>query len=243
MQLVQHLLTLEYPGRGLILGMLGERCVGIYFVTVRSAASKAKKYVLSDDQASISVQTTNARVMARGKLDLLQYTALRMGEKGFVIGNGRQVDAVGLDQSSTAAERLTIDLGGWLYEDDTYRTPRITGCVMENEEGITGALHIIRSNEIGTALRTAFPVGFASGHGQLITTYRGENVRPTPSFQGSPIEVEFSESSLEALTQSVYDALAPKKGKEDLRLCVMGVAFEPTTKAYETQILHAPTEV
>lgn len=243
MQLVQHLLTLEYPGRGLILGMLGERCVGIYFVTVRSAASKAKKYVLSDDQTSITVQTTNARVMARGKLDLLQYTAVRMGKKGFVIGNGRQVDAVGLDQEGTAEQRLAIDLGGWLYEDDTYRTPRITGCVMNSEKGITGALHIIRSNEIGTALRNTFPVVFAPGKGQLITTYRGENVRPTPSFQGSPIDVEFSESSLEALTQSVYGALAPKEGKDDLRVCVMSVAFEPTTQTYETQILHAPTQV
>lgn len=242
MQLAQYLSTLEYPGRGLILGSFGDRVVGVYFVTVRSASSKAKKYVLSGDQKSIAVQTTNLKIMARGKLDLLQYTAVRMDEKGFVIGNGRQVDAVELTLEGTAEARLTTDLNGWSYEDDAYYTPRITGLITRNEGVASAALHIIRSNGIGTAIRDVYPVVLEAGQGHLITTYRGENVRPTPSFQGGPVEVVFAEQSLEAFTQSVYDALAPKEGKDDLRLCTIGVAFHPESKIYETHILNAPSE-
>ncbi len=240
MNLTQQLSTLEYPGRGIVLGMMGDRYVGVYFVTVRSASSKAKKYVLSGDQKSISVQTTNLKVMARGKLDLLQYTAIRVGEQGFVVGNGRQVDAVELAQEGAAQDRLTTDLNGWSYEDDAYHTARITGLLTMSGGAASGALHIIRSNEIGTAGRNVYEVPFVAGQGHLITTYRGENTRPTPTFQGGPVQVEFSEASLEALVQSVYDVLAPKEGKEDLRLSVMGIAYDPATKTHETHILNIP---
>ncbi len=240
MQLTDHLSSLDYPGRGIVLGKMGEQIVGVYFVTVRSASSKAKKYVLNADRTAISVQTTNLKVMARGKLDLLQYTSLRIGQQGFVIGNGRQVDAVDLVSEGAAQDRLTLDLGGWSYEDDAYRTPRITGLFTLNNGTPSAALHIIRSNEIGTAGRAVFTCPLASGQGSLITTYRGENVRPTPSFQGSPVEVEFTETNLAAFVQSVYDALAPKEGKEDLRLSVMGIVFDPATRAGETVILNSP---
>lgn len=238
MELIQHLLTLEYPGRGLVLGMMGERPVGVYFVTARSAASKAKNYTLSADQKSISVQTTNLKIMARGKLDLLQYTSVRMGDQGFAIGNGRQVDSVELGKEGKAEERLTQDLGGWSYEDDAYHTPRITGFISSVGDSLSAALHIIRSNEIGTALRQGFEVTLAPQKASLITTYRGENVRPTPAFQGGPLSVELEHNSLPALVQAVYDALAPKEAKEDLRVSVMGVSFDPGVKAYETSILN-----
>lgn len=240
MKLTQQLSLMEYPGRGIVLGMMGDRSVGVYFVTVRSAPSRAKKYVLSGDLKTISVQTTNLKIMARGKLDLLQYTSVRVGDQGFVIGNGRQVDAVELALEGVAQDRLTTDLNGWSYEDDAYHTPRITGLFTLSGGAASGALHIIRSNEIGTAGRNVYDVPLIAGQGQLITTYRGENTRPTPAFQGAPIQVEFTESSLESLVQSVYGALAPKEGKEDLRLSVMGVAYDPTTKTHETHILNVP---
>ncbi len=243
MKLTQHLSTLEYPGRGIVLGMLGNRLVGMYFVTARSAASKAKKYVLAADEKSISVQTTNLKVMARGKLDLLQYTSVRISEQGFVVGNGRQVDSVEIAEEGSATQRLTTDLNGWSYEDDAYHTPRITGFLTLSGAKPSAALHIIRSNEIGTVVRTVFEVPLAAGTGHFITTYRGENVRPTPAFQGEPVVVEFTETELSALVQSVYDALAPKEGKEDLRLSVMGVAFDPATRASETHIVNIPEVV
>jgi len=240
MELTQHLSTLEYPGRGIVLGMLGECPVGLYFVTARSAASKAKKYVLAADEKSISVQTTNLKVMARGKLDLLQYTSVRISEQGFVVGNGRQVDSVEIAEEGNAVQRLTTDLNGWSYEDDAYHTPRITGFFTLSGKEPSAALHIIRSNEIGTAGRSIFEVPLASGTGRLLTTYRGENVRPTPAFQGEPIAVEFAEGELSALVQSVYDALAPKDKKEELRLSVMGVVFDPATRVSETHIINIP---
>lgn len=238
MELIQHLSTLEYPGRGLVLGLMGERPIGVYFVTARSAASKAKTYTLSADQKSISVQTTNLKIMARGKLDLLQYTSVRMGDESFVLGNGRQVDAVELGKDSRAEERLTQDLGGWSYEDDAYHTPRITGLISSVGGSLSAALHIIRSNEIGTALRQGYEVILTPQSASLITTYRGENVRPTPAFQGGPVSVELQHDSLTTLVQAVYDALAPQDKKEDLRVSVMGVAFDPGTKTYETSILN-----
>ncbi len=240
MELTQHLSTLEYPGRGIVLGLLGSRPVGIYFVTARSAASKAKKYVLAADGKSISVQTTNLKVMARGKLDLLQYTSVRIGEQGFVVGNGRQVDSVEISEEGNAIQRLTTDLNGWSYEDDAYHTPRITGFLTLSGTESSAALHIIRSNEIGTVVRNVFEVPLTAGMGHLITTYRGENVRPTPAFQGEPVAVEFAEGELSALVQSVYGALGPDEGKEDLRLSVMGVAFDPATRASEAYIINIP---
>lgn len=238
MQLIQHLSTLDYPGRGLVLGLMGERPLGVYFVTARSAASKAKTYTLSADQKSISVQTTNLKIMARGKLDLLQYTSVRLGNEAFVLGNGRQVDAVELGKEGSAEERLTQDLAGWSYEDDAYHTPRITGLISSAGGSLSAALHIIRSNEIGTALSQGFEVMLAPQKASLITTYRGENVRPTPAFQGEPVSVELEQGSLPALVQAVYEALAPKDNKEDLRVSVVGIALQVETWAFETHILN-----
>lgn len=239
MKLTDYLRSVEYPGRGVLIGLQGDKVVLGYFVTARSGSSKAKKYVLSDDQKTISVQTTNLKLMARGKLDLLHYTSARFSDQTAVIGNGRQTEAVELAGESAANERLATALGGWSYEDDAYRTPRITGCWTRSNGVSSAALHIIRSNEIGTVLRSTFEVPLIAGQVQLITTYRGENVRPTPAFQGAPIVLDLEDGTVQGFTKTIYEALAPQPGKDDLRVAVMGVMINQVTGEREIEIINA----
>ncbi len=240
MKLTDYLRSVEYPGRGVLIGLQGDKVVLGYFVTARSGSSKAKKYILSEDKKTISVQTTNLKLMARGKLDLLQYTSARLSDRTIVIGNGRQTEAVELEGESAAAERLTTALAGWSYEDDAYRTPRITGCWAKVGDVSSAALHIIRSNEIGTVLRSTFEVPLMSGQVQLITTYRGENVRPTPAFQGAPIVLDLEEgSTVQTFTQTLWEALAPQVGKDDLRVAATGVMVDQVSGMPEIEIINA----
>ncbi len=74
-----------------------------------------------------------------------------------------------------------------------------------------------------------------SGEGRLIATYTGENKNPLPSFEGRPKDVSFSWKTPQEAVDEVYDALAPKDGKPDLRVSVASM-FVRKDRNIETAI-------
>ncbi len=226
MNIKELLQDLFYPGRFLIIGQIKEEYVALYGVTGRNISSKAKRYVESADKTYITVEATDLSIMSQGNLDLLQYNPVYFFDNGMVIGNGRQTDKVQKLDGTSAADELKTSLQAESYEDDKYQTPRITGCIMKNESGVTGALNIIRSDENGDPQRDIFSLSFEPQQAQFISTYNGPNIRPTPSFVGSPRSIDIQASDLLSLVQEVYDALSPQENEEDLRVAVVGIAFD-----------------
>lgn len=239
MNIKELLQDFAYPGRFLIIGQMKDEYVALYGITGRNSSSKAKRYVENQDRTYITVEATDLSIMSQGNLDLLQYNPVYFFENGLVIGNGRQTDRVKKLDSSSAADELETSLQAESYEDDKYKTPRITGCMMKNEAVITAALHIIRSDENGESQRDTFPLTFASQQAQFISTYNGPNIRPTPSFVGSPRTIDIEASDLSSLVHEVYEALSPQKNEEDLRVAVVGIAFDKNLENKNISILNS----
>ncbi|WP_165554087.1 IMP cyclohydrolase [Kribbella capetownensis] len=111
--------SVEYPGRGLVLGRDREGVAfAAYWLTGRTAASQGRKLVLSDD--SVVVQD----VSGASTDDLRHYTAAVRGDGWVVVGNGTQVSELAV--ARTAGRDLQLALRDHAYEPDPpIRTPRI----------------------------------------------------------------------------------------------------------------------
>lgn len=239
MNVVELLETKEYPGRFLIIGKIESGFVALYGVTARSAASRAKRYVFLEDKNLVTVQATDPELMAQGDLSLLQYNPVYFFENGIVIGNGRQTDEIKNLSGKTASQILLESLKDQSFEVDKYNTPRITGCVVNVDGKISAALHIIRADEHNNSVRDVYDVSLELGKGKFISTYNGPNIRPTPSFAGPAVDIEIPADSLEELVKTVYDALAPKSGEEDVRVSVIGLELTQDLSQKKVYILNS----
>lgn len=228
-----------YPGRFLVLGRVADRCIAVYGVTARSVASRAKRYILSLDRKTIHVEPTDRKVMAQGDLTLLDYTAVHFFKNGIVIGNGRQTDCIEQLNFENAKEQLIRDLRNEQYEADKYCTPRITGCFLNNDGKISAALHIIRSNSSGDSVRDCYELDLLQKNAYFISTYEGPNIRPTPSFVGSPIQVHIVGENIEQIAKNIYYAFAPQADAEDVRVSVVAIELENRGKDSQIHIVNA----
>lgn len=103
-------------------------------------------------------------------------------------------------------------------EPDKYLTPRITGVV--SDDGAT--LYMTRSVE-GVVEHKRWPLELGHGVGYFISTYTGEDVRPTMSFAGEPVKLEMNFVTAKEAAKAVFDALEPPEGGIDYRVGVVGV--------------------
>lgn len=213
MELTKYLKTLQYPGRFIVIGKSGGALFGVYSAMGRSAASLARIYKV-DEKGDIVAVASDGTVSNEGDPELLEYRSLKWFDDGFVIANGRQIELV-KNPGFLQNELMTAE-----PEPDKYLTPRITGIV----SGTEAALCIARSVN-GVVERKLWPLGMADGKGYFISTYTGADVRPTPSFAGDPVEVEFNFDSPDTLAHAVFDALAPAPPQDDYRVGVFGVKY------------------
>src|SRR3989344_968569 len=95
---LEALAGMEYPGRFLVLGkgLSGEQHIVVYGMTSRNPKNRLRKLVLKEAGTKISVKATDKKELADTGTDLklLLYTAIFMGDKGIVVGNGEQTDSV-----------------------------------------------------------------------------------------------------------------------------------------------------
>jgi IMP cyclohydrolase len=221
---------LTYPGRLIIVGReaSGTFNVVIYAVTGRSPSSQARQLVL--EKNAIWTKPTDPDVLKKGNPELLVYPALILG-RGFAVSNGRQTADIDAGSSRNPVEVLSLALQNWSYEPDApIFTPRISGCILASNRA---ALNVIRRAEDGSSLRSFFELPLASGKGQMISTYAGENTDPLPSFRGEPLDLELTETSAPAMAEAAYAALAPREGEKDFRVavaCVFGRASDMTER-------------
>lgn len=225
---------LVYPGRFVIVGQRGDQPFLIYGVTGRNPASKAKRYVYMPESREVVVEPTDMDVINQGDPDLLLYTAVRILDNAVVIGNGKQTSDVAINSATDAALVLEQSLDHWLPEPDKYFTPRITGLIIRDGNYFSAALNIIRQ-EGSRVSNDTFPLSLSPSLAYFISTYAGPNVRPTPSFGGSPIEIPVDWDSLDDL----YARFNPAQGEEDLRVSLVEVRGIGGDGESEVRIINA----
>jgi IMP cyclohydrolase len=213
-QLHQVLAGNRYPGRGVLWARtLDGAFRGGYFLTGRSAASKARALRRGDGELIVTPNTESEHDPLR------HYVAARERGGWLVFGNGEQVAVVAdrLEEGGTPAQALD----GLEYEPDPpIFTPRITvaadlhsgrvawfGAARRSRGGRTAAdvlMLAVRDLEVGDAV--------------VMTTYRsdGQDVATGEPF----IETRTEAADQEELLEEVWGALAP-----ELRVAV--AVFEP----------------
>lgn len=209
----------------MVLGMDGGSAVALYGATGRSPASLKRRFVEQGD--GIYMTAIDATVTLEGVPELLEYPAVRFFDNGIIISNGNHIEGIeSLDASQDALENLDHALKDTTYEPDEYKTPRITGCFVENG-GVSAALHIARVGAPDVE-RAYFDIKLSEGVGSFISTYVGADVRPTPSFSGTPLPFpELTFGSAEKAAEALYAMLAPREGRSDYRIGVVAVYWKP----------------
>jgi IMP cyclohydrolase len=218
-----------YPGRFIILGKDAGSAVTLYGATGRSPSSLRRRFVEQGD--GVYMTAVDATVTLEGVPELLEYPAVRVFDNGIVASNGNHIEHIeSLEGSKGALDILSGVLGDVTYEPDEYKTPRITGCVIEGKNGLDAALHIARSS-FPDVERDYFRVPLTDGMGSYIATYAGEDIRPTPSFAGGPLSFPLGFGSAQDAAKSLYDALAPSASRGDYRIGVLAAYKKPGVEA------------
>jgi IMP cyclohydrolase len=211
--------AMVYPGRFIILGRdeIGEQGIVVYGIMGRSLSSQARKLELVGDR--IVTKPTDQDVLKKGNPELLIYPAI-IFSRGIAVSNGNQTTNIDEQLRKTAEPKgiLNRALRNWDFEPDPpIFTPRIGGYLLSSFEA---ALGIVRRGEDGSSQRTVFDFVLSPGQGQMICTYAGKNGMPLRPFNSSPLELTVVQRTAKDLAESVYQALEPKNGKQDLRVSV-----------------------
>lgn len=201
----KELNSLEYHGRGIILGKSpdGKNAVIAYFIMGRSENSRNR--VFETDGSGIRTRAFDEAKCSDPSLII--YAPVRVLQNDTIVTNGDQTDTIydGLKEGKSFAESLKKRT----FEPDAPNyTPRISGLVHTEKDYMRYEMSILKSNNGNpdSPLRYHFeypqPV---AGEGRFIHTYQGDG-SPLPSFEGEPKLVGI-EGSIDIFTQLVWESL------------------------------------
>ena len=227
-------INMTYPGRLIIIGKdpTDQYVVVGYAITGRSASSQARKIEYSQGQAL--VKPMDRQKIKKGNIELLIYPALKI-DKGIAVSNGKHTDDIfkNMKNSSQPSEILTYALKKWDYEPDppSY-TPRISGCVLSPDKAV---LSVIKRAENGKSIRNFFEFPLIPGKAKLISTYKGENRDPLPSYDGEPMNISIPTKNADETAQYFNHSLKPNQNQPDFRVALICV-FSQAPKFHKNYI-------
>ncbi|MCR4780041.1 MAG: IMP cyclohydrolase [Ruminiclostridium sp.] len=205
-ELTKELNSLEYHGRGIILGKSpdGKKAVIAYFIMGRSENSRNRVFV--EDGEGIRTQAFDPSKMTDPHLII--YAPVKVLGTKTIVTNGDQTDTIyeQMDKQMTFEQALRFRE----FEDDKPNyTPRISGIVHADGGNMNYALHIIKSNDgdPSCCIRNTYAYSCPmDGEGRFIHTYKGAG-DPLPSFEGEPKRVTIPDLGIDDFTKLVWDNL------------------------------------
>lgn len=259
-------LTMEYSGRGIVVGLTnsGKSFLG-YSLTGRSSSSQARKLV-QEKSGVIRTEVTNKEQLEKGSIALLLYPAIVPIYNAIIASNGAQTkllyssikryydrlrcleleekdlefifaDASKHEYEYDVKDDRWIDLGS--HEPDApHNTPRISGFIQGNK----GMFHLIKyDSERKEPIHYSYRFyskfyPLEPGKGFMITTYKGGNENPLLPFEGSPLEVRINSENAEDISKSLYEALRGQK--ENYRVSAAVILMNGHTGEFETSIIN-----
>ena len=143
-----------------------------------------------------------------GDPSLIIYAAVRQFKNSTIVTNGDQTDTIYelMDKQMTFEQALRTRE----FEDDKPNfTPRISGIIRLDKEGMNYAMSILKSAEGDHSSCERFTYAYSNtlcGRAKFIHTYNCDG-DPLPSFEGEPKTLELPDVSIDELTDLIWTNL------------------------------------
>ena len=224
--------SLAYHGRGIMIGKSadGKKAVTAYFIMGRSENSRNRVFVA--EGSAMRTKAFDESKMTDPHL-IIYYPVRVLGNKT-IVTNGDQTDTIYklMDKQMTFEQALRTRE----FEDDKPNfTPRISGIIRREENGMNFALSILKSAEGDDTSCERFTYAYSNpiaGHAKFIHTYNGAG-NPLPSFEGEPKTLELPDLPIDALTDLIWKNL-----NEDNKVSLFVRYIDIATGEEETRIVN-----
>ena len=222
----------SYPGRGILLAKSadGTKAMIAYFIMGRSENSRNRVFV--EDGDGIRTQAFDESKMTDPHLII--YAPVRVLGNKTIVTNGDQTDTIYdlMDKQQTFEQSLRTRE----FEDDCPNyTPRISGIIRLDAEGMNYAISILKSSNGNPDSCERFTYAYSNpvaGEGRFIHTYKGDG-NPLPSFEGEPTRVEVPDVDIDEFTKIVWESL-----NEDNKVSLYTRYINNKTGEFESRIIN-----
>ena len=230
--IANELNSLAYHGRGIIIGKSADskKAVTAYFIMGRSVNSRNRVFVAEGD--AMRTKAFDESKMVDPHL-IIYYPVRVLGSKT-IVTNGDQTDTIYnlMDKQMTFEQALRTRE----FEDDKPNfTPRISGIIRRETEGMNFALSILKSAEGDDSSCERFTYAYSNpvaGRAKFIHTYNGDG-DPLPSFEGEPKTLELPDVDIDTLTDLIWTNL-----NEDNKVSLFVRYIDIATGEAETRIVN-----
>ncbi len=204
--IANELNSLSYHGRGIIIGKSADskKAETAYFIMGRSENSRNRVFV-SEGEA-MRTKAFDESKMTDPHL-IIYYPVRVLGNKT-IVTNGDQTDTIYelMDKQMTFEQALRTRE----FEDDCPNfTPRISGIIRREADGMNFAMSILKSAEGDDSSCERFTYAYSNpkaGFAKFIHTYNSDG-NPLPSFEGEPKTLELPDLSIDELTDLIWTNL------------------------------------
>ena len=202
----EELNSLAYHGRGIMMGKSadGKHAVTAYFIMGRSVNSRNRIFVAEGD--ALRTKAFDESKMIDPHL-IIYYPVRVLGNKT-IVTNGDQTDTIYelMDRQMTFEQALRTRE----FEDDKPNfTPRISGIIRRESDGMNFAMSILKSAEGDDSSCERFTYAYSNpkaGVLKFIHTYNSDG-NPLPSFEGEPKTLDLPAVSIDELTDLIWTNL------------------------------------
>ena len=202
----EELNSLAYHGRGIIIGKSADakKAVTAYFIMGRSENSRNRVFVAEGE--AMRTKAFDESRMTDPHL-IIYYPVRVLGNKT-IVTNGDQTDTIYelMDKQMTFEQALRTRE----FEDDKPNfTPRISGIIRREAEGMNFAMSILKSAEGDDSSCERFTYAYSNpkaGFAKFIHTYNGDG-NPLPSFEGEPKTLILPDLDIDELTELIWTNL------------------------------------
>ena len=224
--------SLAYHGRGIMIGKSadGKKAVTAYFIMGRSVNSRNRVFVAEGEAMRTKAYDESKMVDPH----LIIYYPVRVLGNKTIVTNGDQTDTIYnlMDKQMTFEQALRTRE----FEDDAPNfTPRISGIIRREEDGMHFAMSILKSAEGDDASCERFTYAYSNplcGRAKFIHTYNGDG-NPLPSFEGEPKTLELPNVDIDTLTDLIWTNL-----NEDNKVSLFVRYIDIATGEAETRIVN-----
>ena len=230
--IANELNSLAYHGRGIIIGKSadGKKAVTAYFIMGRSVNSRNRVFVAEGE--AMRTKAFDESKMVDPHL-IIYYPVRVLGNKT-IVTNGDQTDTIYnlMDKQMTFEQALRTRE----FEDDAPNfTPRISGIIRREEDGMHFAMSILKSAEGNDASCERFTYAYSNplcGKAKFIHTYKCDG-NPLPSFEGEPKTLELPDTDIDSLTNLIWENL-----NEDNKVSLFVRYIDLKSGCYESRIVN-----
>ena len=221
-----------YPGRGIVIGRSkdGKKAITAYFIMGRSENSRNRIFAVEGE----GIRTEAFDPAKLEDPSLIIYAPVRVLGNTTIVTNGDQTDTIYdlMDKQMTFEQALRTRE----FEDDKPNfTPRISGLIRRENDGMNFAMSILKSAEGDDSSCERFTYAYSNpkaGMAKFIHTYNCDG-NPLPSFEGEPKTLELPDMDIDSLTELIWTNL-----NEDNKVSLFVRYIDIATGEAETRIVN-----